>query len=210
MGKYENKYRVESARLKNWDYGSNSAYFITICTENRLHCFGEIIPIHKLKMQLNDIGKLAEQFWREIPVHFPFIKLGEFVVMPNHIHGILIIDKMDDVETLQCKQPVETLQCKQPIETLHCKQPLETLQCNVSTENPNEQMSAISPKSGSISTIIRSYKSAVTKNAHLINAGFEWQTRFYDHIIRNAESYSMIENYIVNNPDKWIEDTFNG
>jgi len=88
--KFRNKYRIPSNRLKNWDYGSNSAYFITICTKNREHFFGEI---QNGKMQLNELGKNAFQFWMEIPNHFPFIELGNFVVMPNHTHGILIIDK---------------------------------------------------------------------------------------------------------------------
>ena len=91
--KYKNKYRIKSARLPNWDYGSNGMYFITICTQNRVHFFGKII---NKKMQLNEIGEMAEKYWNEIPQHFPFVKLDAFVVMPNHIHGILIIDKMDD------------------------------------------------------------------------------------------------------------------
>lgn len=91
--KFQNKYRIPSARLQNWDYGSNGAYFITICTHNREHYFGKIVDGI---MQLNDIGKLAQQYWMEIPNHFSFIALDNFVVMPNHIHGILIIDKMDN------------------------------------------------------------------------------------------------------------------
>ena len=87
--KYQNKYRIPSARLQNWDYGNNAAYFITICTKERLCFFGEI----ENTMQTTHIGKLAEQYWEEIPTHFPFIELGSFVVMPNHIHGILIIIK---------------------------------------------------------------------------------------------------------------------
>ena len=90
MKKYNNKYRIETTRLKNWDYGWNGAYFITICTKNRIHYFGEI---KNQKMQLSGIGKMAEKYWHEIPAHFPFVKLDAFIVMPNHIHGIIIIDK---------------------------------------------------------------------------------------------------------------------
>jgi putative transposase len=188
--KFQNKYRIPSARLKNWDYGTNGAYFITICTRNREHFFGEIVSIDgKNVMQWNEIGKLAHQFWAEIPKHFPFITLGNFQIMPNHIHGILIIDKrnVDD----NCV--VETL-------------PVETLQCNVSNEN--EQMAKISPKSGTISTIIRSYKSVVSKYAHCIYADFEWQERFHDHIIRDSESFERIQNYIENNVANWKDDKF--
>jgi len=88
--KFQNKYLISSARLKNWDYGSNAIYFVTICTQNREHYFGEIA---NGKMQLSETGKIAQRFWFEIPNHFPFVKLGEFVVMPNHLHGIIIIDR---------------------------------------------------------------------------------------------------------------------
>jgi putative transposase len=181
MEKFKNKYRIPSARLQSWDYGANGAYFITICTQNREHFFGEIM---NGEMQLNEIGKLAEQYWVEIPNHFPFIELGNFVVMPNHTHGILIIDKSDGDN-------------------------VETLRCNVSTHTTkNEQMAKISPKSGTLSTIIRSYKSVVSKNARLIHADFNWQSRFHDHIIRDAQSFENIQNYIANNPINWGKDKF--
>ncbi len=214
MDKFQNKYRIPSARLQTWDYASKGSYFITICTKNREHYFGEIVDgISGFEMQLNAIGELAEQFWVEIPIHFPFITLGNFVVMPNHIHGILIIadknivDDNDIVETLPDTTNVEML----PI--------VETLQCNVSsgetmnTTNPdkNEQMSKISPKSGTISTIIRSYKSVVTKNVGLLpKTNFKWQPLFHDHIIRDAESFERIQNYIANNPRNWKDDKFYG
>ena len=187
--KYQNKYRIPSARLKNWDYGSNGAYFITICTQNREHFFGEIVETQFIA---SEIGTLAEKFWMEIPQHFPYIELGNFVVMPNHVHGILIIDK--NVKTLQCN----VSENESPVETLHC---------NVST-NKNEQMANISPKSGTISTILRSYKSVVTKNSRFIHAEFGWQPRFHDHIIRNAPEWERIQTYIENNPMNWKEDKF--
>lgn len=98
MDKFKNKYRIPSARLQNWDYGANGAYFITICTHNREHFFGEIVvSAGEPTMQLSEMGKLAEQHWMEIPTHFPFVELGNFVVMPNHTHGILIVDKNANV-----------------------------------------------------------------------------------------------------------------
>ncbi|MCI1265576.1 MAG: hypothetical protein LKG19_03305, partial [Saprospiraceae bacterium] len=110
MEKFKNKYRIPPSRLQTWDYGSNGSYFITICTKNREHFFGEIVDG---EMQLNDIGKIAEQYWLEISNHFSFIELGNFVVMPNHIHGILIINKPNSVDgngnTVVAL--VETLQC---------------------------------------------------------------------------------------------------
>ena len=182
MKKYNNKYRIESVRLKNWDYRNNGAYFITINTGNRKHFFGEII---NGEIRLSPIGEYAEKFWMEIPNHFPFVELGNFIVMPNHTHGILIIN---NVKSLQCNDIDKSLQC------------------NDSTTN--QYYSDISPKSGSISTIVRSYKSVVSKHARLLNPEFNWQPKFHDHIIRNSESFERIQNYIENNPSNWKEDKF--
>ncbi|EKT3966110.1 transposase [Flavobacterium psychrophilum] len=223
--KFKNKYRIPSARLQSWDYSTNGPYFITICTKNRQHFFGEVI---NGTMNLNEIGLLAEQFWLEIPKHFTFVELGNFVIMPNHVHGILIINNL---KTLHCNisnidstdSTVQTLQCNvsnnDSIDSINSidsidsiDSTVQTLQCNVSTAtdntNKNEQMAKISPKQGSISTIIRSYKSVVTKNAHFIDENFGWQPRFHDHIIRNAASFDRIQNYITNNPMNWAADKF--
>lgn len=81
--KYKNKYRIPSVRLSSRDYGSNAAYFITICTTNHEHFFGEII---NGKMQLSGPGKIANQYWMEIPKHFSLVILDEFIIMSNHIH----------------------------------------------------------------------------------------------------------------------------
>src|SRR4029079_11026254 len=131
------KYRIPSARLQSWDYRSNGAYFITICTKNREHYFGEILDG---EMQLNEPGNLAEKYWIEIPDHFPFIELGNFVVMPNHVHGILIIDKS--------VVPVETLKCN--VSTTNATPPPNANATTTPTTNPakNEQMTKISPKPG--------------------------------------------------------------
>ncbi len=92
MEKFRDKYRIPSSRLQNWDYGWNAPYFVTICTAKREYYFGEI---KNRKIHLSGIGKIAQQFWQEIPKHFPFVILDAFVVMPNHVHGIIIIDKPD-------------------------------------------------------------------------------------------------------------------
>lgn len=93
MSKYINKYRSESARAQWWDYGWNGAYFITICTADRDHFFGEI---KNGKMILSPTGVVADLVWHEITNHSKFVELGDFVVMPNHIHGILILDKPNE------------------------------------------------------------------------------------------------------------------
>jgi REP element-mobilizing transposase RayT len=224
--KFQNKYRIPSARLQNWDYGSNASYFITICTAHREHYFGEI---KNGEMILNEIGQLTKQFWMEIPNHFSFVELGNFVVMPNHVHGILIIDKlnngkMDVSVDVPVDVPVDAsvdVPVDVPVDvsvdvSVDASVDVETLQCNVSTNpnpnpNPNaknKKMADIAPKTGTISTIIRSYKSVVSKNARFIHADFAWQTRFHDHIIRNDESFQKISNYIENNPVNWVDDKF--
>jgi len=88
--KYQNKYRTQSTRLQHWDYGWNGAYFVTICAQNRDHFFGDT---QTGIMKLSEIGQLAQKYWQEIPDHFPYIIMDEFVVMPNHVHGILVINK---------------------------------------------------------------------------------------------------------------------
>lgn len=184
QNKFKNKYRISSARLQKWDYSNNGAYFITICTQNRHHFFGYI---QNQEMQLSEIGKLAEKFWYEIPNHFSMIELGNFVVMPNHVHGILIIDKPNDESFV------------------------ETRQCLVSTVETNSIIGSSrfqNQGKNTISSIVGSYKSIVTKMSRQINPNFAWQSRFYDHIIRNSKSFDTIQNYIEQNPLKWKEDTF--
>ncbi|HRP69197.1 MAG TPA: hypothetical protein PLY93_06675, partial [Turneriella sp.] len=88
MTLFRNKYRVESARLKGYDYSSPGFYFVTICTKNREHFFGEI---KNNVMNFSNMGQIATKFWREIVDHFPHVKLDEFIIMPNHLHGIIQI-----------------------------------------------------------------------------------------------------------------------
>ncbi len=178
--KYQNKYRIPSTRLPNYDYASDGAYFITICTKNMQHHFGHIT---NGIMHLSEIGQFAEQFWAEIPKHFSHITLGDHVVMPNHMHGILIIDNAKK-RTVSKNNP------------------------NLDIYPKDKRMAAISPKSGAIPTIIRSYKSAVTRSARPINKNFAWLPRYYDHIIQNEHAYERIANYIINNPKKWTDDKF--
>ena len=97
MDKFKNKYRIESARLQNWDYGSPGLYFVTICTKNRDHHFGDIVAgvgtQDFASLHPTTIGTIAQQYWTDIPIHFPFVELDEYTVMPNHVHGILLINK---------------------------------------------------------------------------------------------------------------------
>jgi REP element-mobilizing transposase RayT len=89
MAKFQNKYKTGSTRLPNWDYGQNGSYFITICTHNHVSHFGNI---QNDRMCLSNTGIIADILWCEIQHHARNIRLSEFIVMPNHIHGILLLN----------------------------------------------------------------------------------------------------------------------
>ena len=243
--KYQNKYRIASARKPGWDYRNKGAYFITICTAKRKHYFGEI---KNEVMALSNIGVLADVFWHEIKNHSENVTLDAFIVMPNHIHGILILDgdhhgmalsvdnslnEHDHGLTLDEHDHGLTLDEHglTLVETLHATslpgkpgkpdipdipgkpdipgEPDSSESKSIIPLNPTDNSkSAISPKSNSISTIMRSYKSAVTKHAHRLGYDFEWQARFHDHIIRDERAYGKIANYIRANVSNWKEDKF--
>jgi len=156
-------------------------------------------------MQWSAIGIIANILWYEINNHVINIKLEAFVVMPNHIHGILILNN-DDIDNNNDAGSDSDFGSGS-VETLHAT----SLQIPETPGHPkmkNEFMATISPKSGSVSTIIRSYKSAVTKHSHRLGYEFAWQARFYDHIIRDNHSFKKIQSYIIENPLKWDHDEF--
>lgn len=175
MSLYQNKYRNESARLHGYDYSSEGAYFVTICTKNRNHYFGEIF---NGEMILNDIGIITEEIWFEIRIHYPSAILGAFVIMPNHIHGIIVID-------YSVKNPAAD-----------------------GTEHVPSLSDPSIRRKKTVSNMVGSFKSAVTRRVRSFEPNFNWQTRFYDHIIRKQEDYDRIEHYIKNNPKNWEKDTF--
>ena len=199
QNKFKNKYRISSARLQSWDYSNNGAYFITICTQNRNHFFGKI---QNQEMHLSEIGKLAEKYWLEIPEYFPFVEVGSFVVMPNHFHGILIINKLNIDSTVETRF----------IASVNND--------GVDDQNKTRLIVSLPGKMGgfsadnnpmltdSISKIIRWYKGRCSFECRKLDPNFGWQSRFHDHIIRNANAFVNIQNYIANNPAKWKEDTF--
>ena len=186
MDKFQNKYRIQTSRLRNWDYGWNASYFVTICTAKRECYFGEIVDG---KMYFSEIGAKANEYWLEIPKHFPFVKLDVHVVMPNHVHGIIVIDKQDDMQNIE-------------------KNDKRITECNVGRifANKSQPKNKFGPQSQNLASIIRGYKTGVTKYARNNNIFFVWQTRFHDHIIRDDASYQRIRNYIINNPQNWNKD----
>ncbi|MBB3699899.1 transposase [Flammeovirga yaeyamensis] len=160
----------QSNRLYNWDYRDVSDYFITICVKNFNLKFGSIIDG---KMIYSPVGVIAEICWKQIPIFNKHIALGEYVIMPNHMHGVIEINEKI-----------------------------------ISTRDVKGYHSEISPNQGSISTIVRTYKSMVTKHARRLGFEFDWHNRYYDHIIKNGREYQRIEDYILNNIEKWDEDRF--
>ena len=177
------RWKKRQYRLKGFDYRNEGWYFVTICTKNRHHFFGKIV---QKKMCLSDIGQICHDYWLDIPNHFEPIELGEMVVMPNHIHGVVGLF-YPDVDPLD-----------------------STVDPFVGSLESNEPtMSEISPKSGSLSHIIRTYKAACTHMIRQItDLPFAWQSRFHDRIIRNEDELQRIENYIKINPLNWKEDSF--
>ncbi|BDA75408.1 hypothetical protein CAL7716_095740 [Calothrix sp. PCC 7716] len=129
--KFKDKYRVESIRLPNRDYASNGWYFVTICTNNRQCFFGNIVDG---QVEYSPIGQIAEKFWSEIPQHSKYTYIDSYVIMPNHVHGIVVIDKPDNLETVSLRSP------------------------------DSDESNKFGPlKRDSLQSIIHSYKSAVTR-----------------------------------------------
>ncbi len=185
---FQNKYRIPSTRMRSWDYSWNAWYFVTICTKNRECFFGDVIDD---KMHLSDLGKIADTFWIEITDHFPFVILHPHIVMPNHVHGIIEIAKSKSVQ--DAKRNAET-------------QNLASLPPNAPPHLPSKNK--FGPQSQNLGSIMRGFKSAVTIDARKIIPDFAWQSRFYDHIIRDQKSYERICTYIKNNPKNWAQDKF--
>lgn len=203
MTLYKNKYRIESARYQNWDYTSNGYYFVTICTHNREYFFGDVVAD---KMQLSPVGKIVAEEWHKTAQIRSYIELDEWVIMPNHLHGIIIIKNQPPPPLVETPHRGVSQQAKfHPQETFHPEakfHPQETFHRNVSTK------SRLKPKS--LGSILGQIKTACTKR--IWEAGFddfEWQNRFYDHIIRDDQSLHNIQEYIINNPLKWELDKNN-
>ena len=200
--KFQNKYRIPSARLQNWDYGSNAAYFITICNKNRECFFGEILDN---EMILSDIGQIIENEWMKTPEIRPDmnLQLGEFVIMPNHFHAIIFIGENE----------YNTQRDAQRRDAMHRVSTTTTITTE-NINNPNNNQIGIESKnkfgsqSKNLASIIRGFKSSVTINARKIHADFAWQSRFHDHIIRDVKSFQCISEYIRNNPLNWTGDIF--
>jgi REP-associated tyrosine transposase len=211
MALFKNKYRVETARLKTWDYGKNAAYFVTICTKGREHFFGKI---QNEEMILNEAGIIVQNEWLRTPIIRPDmnLRLDEFVVMPNHFHGIICIGK-NQYNSCNDNANGKMVAGGNGTKDSDATDDGDTIRGRdarhrVSTANENSSLNKFGPQSKNLASIIRGFKSSVSKQARRSVEIFVWQERYHDHIIRDHESYLRIQQYILSNPANWKEDRF--
>ena len=169
-----------SVRLRGYDYSQAGAYFITICTQNRCCLFG---TIEEGGMVLNDAGRTAADCWLQIPDHFPNVELDEWVVMPNHIHGLMVIV---DSSTVGANN-------HSPVPDNHSPLPAPPRPTGTSR---------------TIGSMVRGFKIGVTKwYRQRSDASQIWQRNYWEHIIRNEPELNRIRRYIVDNPLQWEQDS---
>ena len=159
----------KSIRLQSYDYAQQGAYFITIITHNRKCLFGDL---DHGEMLLSPIGIIVKNIWQSIPEHFSQANVDYFVIMPNHIHGI--------IELVGARHAV-----------------------------PLQHEAFGKPVPGSIPTIVRSFKSEVTRRVNLFrNTPGEkvWQRNYFEHVIRNETEFQAIYDYLISNPYNWLND----
>lgn len=162
-----------SIRLEGWNYSWPGLYFVTICTQKSRHLFGRVAGE---AMRLNAFGTIADEEWRRTATIRDNVELDSYIIMPNHVHGIIAITRRGTAR----RAPTER-QFGKPI-------------------------------AGSLSTIVRAYKAAVTKriNEHRGTPGAPvWQRNYYEHIVRTPRAHRMISAYIEDNPARWYLDRYN-
>jgi putative transposase len=175
------KHHRRSIRLKGHNY-TIGAYFVTICTSQRACLFGEVIAG---KMFLNSMGKEIETCWKNLPNYFQLLRLDQFIIMPNHLHGILWLDTQINPSNLSTE----------PITVQLYSQDL------ISTFPPK------GTTSGSLGAIIQNFKSTSTRRVNRIDKAkgrIVWQRNYYERIIRDEYALKNIQNYIHNNPQAWM------
>ena len=172
MTLFRDKYRIESARKPNWDYTLPGWYFVTICTLEKQPHFGRVV---NATMNLSAIGERAHACWKEVPQHHRHIDIDDFVVMPNHMHGIVIIGGPERLPELRKREKLKQV----------------------------AELNAVRPKANSLGAVVGSFKSAVTRWCGTQHVEFNWQPRFHDRIIRGKNSLKAVREYIRDNPATW-------
>ncbi len=168
------RYHRRSIRLKDYDYSQPGAYFVTLCTQNGTTVFGDIL---NGEMRLNDRGEIVQELWNMLPERFPTLELDCYVIMPNHMHGIL-------VQGEQAKS--------RPIHT---------------SEVDGSKHALVQPSYTELGQIIRTFKAIATRLIRACDSSeFAWHRNYYEHVIRNGSDLNRIRQYIVDNPARWTED----
>ena len=170
------RHRRRTIRLKGYDYSKSGAYFITVCTRNRKCLFGHVI---NCEMRLNTLGDIVAEEWLRSQELRCEIQLDAFVIMPNHIHGIVIItdDNDSDIVGATGRSPLHT-----------------------------GSKQAHGPTKHSLGSFIAGFKSAVTKRINILRRSPGtpiWQRNYYEHIIRHDDELNHLRSYIANNPISW-------
>ena len=199
-----------SIRLRGYDYSQAGAYFITICCSDRICRFGNII---ENEMTINEFGQIAYNEWIKLTERFANFELDVFQIMPNHLHGIIVLSNNVGAGFTPT-QNVEN-EIGQPQGIVPNKN-----DGNNRTDIAADIRTGASP-APTISNIVGAYKSLVANDcldiykSNCVRAGLApahfgklWQRNYYEHIIRNEQSYQTISNYIINNPAKWNNDKF--
>ena len=171
--------RRRSIRVRTWDYAHPAAYFVTICTHQRQCLLGTVVDG---EVHLSAAGEIVRACWDAIPAHFPHVVLDKVIVMPNHVHGIILI----------CEYPAVGAQHAAPLRQDSEREP--------------------HVGAGSLGAIVRSFKSAATKaiNEHRGTRGLPvWQRSYYERIIRNDRELAATRDYIAANPYCWADDPEN-
>jgi putative transposase len=191
--------------LTGFDYGSNGAYFITICTKDRERAFGTIQLLNeRYEMHASEIGKIAFDYWMKIPEHFPFVIPDEFQLMPDHLHGIIIIHKSVETQDIASQNQPSANETFQNIPSQCFDREMQDIDKETQYLASLRYKNKFGPQSGNLSSIIRGYKSAVKTYAIKNAINFAWQSRFHDRIIRDQKELEATRIYIRNNPDCWI------
>jgi REP element-mobilizing transposase RayT len=192
------KHHRRSIRLRNHDYSQPGAYFVTICTYQKQSWFGEI---KNGQIYLNQLGKIVADEWLKTCKIRPNFKLDEWVIMPNHFHGIVIInDYSGDDQSLGARDaPLDLGARDAPLDLGARDAPLDL----GARDAPLQQ------KPNSLSSCIAGFKSAVTKRINLLRQNTDtpiWQRNYYESILRDEKYLAVVREYIINNPKNWTND----
>jgi len=191
----------KTIRLKHYDYALAGAYFVTICAADKRCIFGKIVGE---AMELNNLGRIVENCWQQIPKHSENAELDEFVIMPNHLHGIIILHENNSCRGAACSARNSGAHRDTTCSTS------ETVPSRGAACSARPEFSIM--RSGTLSTIVRSFKSAaskITREKNLIGFQPLWQRNFFERIIRDDDALMKAREYVVNNPLRWHLDKEN-